>query len=159
MSDKYKAVRDRASATLLAKGQPIQVIRLALASGSYDPLAPVAAPTVQAAFTTSGVVLPRSKGAILAFDERILDDPDRLAKFRYVIISGKDNTFRPEARDFLRSAEGDYKIDGLVPVDPTGEGPIIFQCYCSLDTPAIAGAVVNQGGDDGLWHDDGTWDD
>lgn len=119
---------------LIAKnGQSMTLYRLTT-EAPYDPLAPSAlALAISQQCPISGVVLPASNGTIEAFDARILADPDLLKNFRFVILAGSGTTFKPRPQDMLSTAEGPYRILGSTPLDPAGDGPIIFNVGCTLD--------------------------
>lgn len=108
-----------------------------LTLGTYDPVNPGGnEPTVDVQCAGFGVVLPAGKTELQAFgqaDNRLLTDPLAIQKFRYVILAGKGLTFIPTANDILKTNEGLYRLIGATPLDPAGQGAILFSCGCSLD--------------------------
>lgn len=115
--------------------------RLTLAG--FDAVNPAATVMqVQLSCSAAGVVLPASNGTIEAFDNRILSDPLQMRSFRFVMLAGLQPdgtplTFTPQANDILRTTEGLYRLLGATPLDPAGQGPILFNVGCTLDVQLV----------------------
>lgn len=114
-----------------------------LTFGGYDPLTPTAAGAVSVSqrCPVSAVVLPASQGTISNFDNQILKDPERLRSFRYLILAAKGLTFEPKANDVLRCFEGLYRLLGATPLNPAGDGAIIFSVGATLDNVISIAAI------------------
>jgi hypothetical protein len=132
-----------ASRVLDKKGQAMTLFRFNL--GGYDPETPeLTTPSLSYQSPCKGVVLPASGGTIEASDDRILSDPRRRQSFRFVILAGLELTFRPRAQDILRTVEGDYCLLGASPLDPAGQGVIIWNCGCSKDVPIHIASAMSE---------------
>lgn len=136
MSNVYQPQIEAAEKLIAAKGQAMTLYRLGTVA-AYDPVNPAsAALTVAAQSPVSGVVLPASNGTIEAFDNRILNDPAQRRSFRFVILAAKQLTLVPQAGDILQTAEGLYRLLGATPLNPNGQGAILYNVGCTLDTVA-----------------------
>lgn len=121
---------------IAAKGQRMTLTRLSFVE--YNPLAPNAnLLTIEDQCPVNGVVLPASQGTIEAFDNRILDDPMQRRSFRFCILAAAGLTFEPRAQDVLLTTEGPWRILGATPLNPAGDGAIIFNVGATLDTQII----------------------
>lgn len=110
----------------------MDLIRMKL--DSYDPLHPAAStPEVFEQCKAQGVNLPASGGTIEAFDTRILSDPALRKSFRFFIVAGLGLTFTPQANDLLKTSEGYCRILGATPLNPAGDGAIIFNIGSTLE--------------------------
>lgn len=100
----------------------------------YDPLNPDESTLmILQTCPINGVNLPASQGTIEAFDNRILNDPQLRRSFRFFILAGLGLLFQPQANDVLTTAEGHCRILGATPLNPAGDGAIIYNVGATLD--------------------------
>jgi len=137
---KYSSQIATAFRLLKQKGQKFTLLRLA-DSADYNPVTP-GDTAVEVAFQTTchGVVLPSTQGTIEAFDNRILDDPAQRRAFRFCILAAQGLDFEPQAQDVLLTAEGPWRILGATPLNPAGDGAILFNVGATLDTQINLGS-------------------
>lgn len=106
-------------------------------AGAYNPMTPAtSARRVVASWTGHGAVIPANVMTLTKFDSTILQDAARLQSFRYILISAKDATFIPQATDVIKTSEGTCAVLGSTPLDPNGQGGIIYYVGASFD-PSI----------------------
>lgn len=113
-----------------------------IALSNYDPVNPDGSePLLAQTCSTFGAVLPVNTTRSV-FDTVDSKDPLVRQSLRYLILAGLGLTFRPKPQDILLTGEGPYRILGLTPFDPSGEGAIIFEVGASLDVSInLDGAV------------------
>lgn len=107
--------------------------------GAYNPLAPDAATlTVTGQSPVSGIVLPFSHTAVQLLrdhvDDRVLRDPAKNHKLRYIIIAGKSLLFAPQADDVIITTDGPCRILGMTTLAPDGAEAILYYIGGTLDT-------------------------
>lgn len=113
------------------------LLRMSVTTGIYDPITPNnTTPTVIATSNTFGVVLPSNNSTLtlLGLDDHILADPLQRQSFRYVILAASGMTLAPIVQDVLITALGPWRILGVTPLDPAGDGAIIYSVGATLDT-------------------------
>lgn len=113
------------------------LLRMAATGGSYDPLNPdTTPPVVLATSNTNGVVLPSNNSTLtlLNLDDHILADPLQRQSFRFLILAAGGMTLAPIAQDVLITALGPWRILGVTPLDPAGDGAIIYNIGATVDT-------------------------
>jgi hypothetical protein len=118
-----------------AKGQAMPLIRLALGD-QYNPLEPTESSPQEINRTTAyGVSLPSNKStlALLRLDDHILDDPALRQSFRFYLLAAAGLSFEPRAHDVLLASEGPLRILSLTPLDPAGDGAIVYNVGATLD--------------------------
>lgn len=115
---------------------------------TYDPISPEASePTILHQTACVGVVLPASPQSIAAFDKAILDDPLQRRNFRLVMLAGAAPggsllPFDPQALDILKTNEGNYHLLGATGLNPAGDGNILWNLGCTLDTQLDIAATL-----------------
>lgn len=121
---------------ITAKGQRMTLTRLSFPD-AYDPVNPGEATLeIESACYAQAVVLPSNNSTLtlLGLDDHILSDPLRRQSFRYLIIASSGLTFAPRAEDVLITSEGSWRIIGVTPLNPAGDGAIIYNVGATLDT-------------------------
>lgn len=113
-----------------------------LTLGTYDPVNPVTnTPAKQLSCACSCVILPANQNVRVGMDIEIGDDPQAKKNFRYLIMAAKGLTFVPQPNDVLRCTEGLYRLLGAIPLDPAGDGAIIYSVGATLDNSITIAAI------------------
>ena len=105
---------------------------------AYDPVNPGAVTLeMEASSYVFGVVLPSNNSTLtlLGLDDHVLLDPLVRQSFRYLIMAASGLTFPPRARDILiTETQGQWGVLGVTPLDPAGDGAIIYNVGATLDS-------------------------
>lgn len=122
------AFYNRMAATALrlieSKGRDDLVMKRKTAA-SYDADNDVEVPGVELSQPLKCIVLPASKGAIEAFDNRVENGTLIEANLRQLKIAAKDMTFEPKSGDTVEFEGSKWTALGCTPINPAGV-PLVY---------------------------------
>lgn len=120
----YQQMADTALRLITAKGRDDLVMKRKTAA-SYDPDQDVEVPGVDMSQPIKCVVLPASKGAIEAFDNRIEAGTLIEANLRQLKIAAAGLLFEPKAGDLVEFEGSRWTALGCTPINPAGI-PLVY---------------------------------